>query len=71
MKKLGVLFLVVLVALTLTACKKDKTVDKEDNFTEIIDISKDETDDKSKDVDKTEEVEQPDNANKVGETGKP
>ena len=70
MKKLGVLFLVIVMALTFTACKKEQTVDKEDNFTEIIDISEDEADDESEDADKTEEAGKPDNANKVDESGK-
>ena len=70
MKKLGVLFLVIVMALTFTACKKEKTEDKEDNFTEIIDISEDEADDESENADKTEEAGQSDNANKVDETGK-
>ena len=75
MKKLGVLFLVVLMTLTFTACKKektvkDKTVDEKDNFTEIIDISEDEADDESEDADKTDEAGQSDNANKVDDAGK-
>lgn len=69
MKKLGVLFLVIVMALTFTACKKEKTEDKEDNFTEIIDISEDEADDESEDADNTEEAGQSDNANMVDESG--